>query len=94
MSYRVSVASALNYLRVVFEILSKHKFFVKPSKRTFGAQEVDYLGHIISQEGVRVDNLKIEAMQSWPKPKIVTKLRGFLGLMILLQVCVELWTQA
>jgi hypothetical protein len=81
MSYRAFVASALNHLRIVFEILSEHKFFVKPSKCACGAQEVDYLGHIISQEGVRIDNLKIEAMQSWPKPKIVTELRGFLGLM-------------
>jgi hypothetical protein len=70
----------IDHLRKIFEILSIQKFFVKPSKCIFGALEVDYLGHIISQEGVRVDNRKIEAMQSWPPPKTVTKLRGFLGL--------------
>jgi hypothetical protein len=53
---------------------------VKPSKCTFGAREVDYLEHIISQEGVPVDHRKIEAMQSWPPPKTITELRGFLGL--------------
>jgi hypothetical protein len=53
---------------------------VKPSKCTFGAREVDYLEHIISQEGVPVDHRKIEAMQSWPPPKTITELLGFLGL--------------
>lgn len=70
----------LNHLKVVLKILSKHKFFVKPSKCVFGAREVEYLGHIISHEVVRVDNRKIEAMQCWPKPKTVMELRGFLGL--------------
>jgi hypothetical protein len=68
------------HLRRVFEILQDHQFFVKPSKCIFGAREVDYLGHIISHEGVRVDDRKIEAMQSWPTPKTITELCGFLGL--------------
>lgn len=68
------------HLRIVFQILSERKFFVKLSKCVFGAREVYYLGHIISHERVRVDNRKIEAMQSWPKPKTITELRGFLGL--------------
>jgi hypothetical protein len=68
------------HLKRVIEILSAHKFFVKPSKCIFGAREVDYLGHMISYEGVRVDNRKIDAMQSWPQPKTITELRGFLGL--------------
>jgi hypothetical protein len=68
------------HLRKIFEILSAQQFYVKPSKCTFGAHEVDYLGHIISHEGVRVDNRKIDAMQSWPQPKTITELRGFLGL--------------
>jgi hypothetical protein len=63
-----------------FEILSAQRFYVKPSKCIFGSHEVDYLRHIISQEGVRVDNQKIMAMQSWPPPKTITELRGFLGL--------------
>lgn len=42
--------------------------------------QVDYLGHIISAQGVSVDPSKIEAILAWPEPKSLTSLRGFLGL--------------
>lgn len=41
---------------------------------------MDYLGHVITIEGVRVDPDKIKAMQMWPKLKTITALHGFLRL--------------
>ena len=55
------------------------------SKCTFGKEEVDYLGHIISKEGVKVDPSKIKAITECPKPDNILKLRGFLGLTVYYQ---------
>ena len=43
-------------------------------------EEVEYLGHIISHGGVKVDPNKIKAIKEWTKLVNISKLRGFLGL--------------
>jgi hypothetical protein len=60
--------------------LEEKKFCAKPSKCAFGVQEVEYLGHIVSHEVVKVDHNKIKYMREWPIPKTLKKLKGFLGL--------------
>ncbi|RVW31621.1 Transposon Tf2-11 polyprotein [Vitis vinifera] len=70
----------LNHVRKTLEILKKHSFFVKATKYDFGKQELEYLGHIVTNHGVKVDGKKIEAMIAWPQPTTITELRGFLGL--------------
>lgn len=46
----------------------------------FAEQQVEYLGHVISAEGVPTDPKEISAIADWPTPDNVTKLRSFLGL--------------
>lgn len=49
----------LQHLKTVLEILRKNKLYVKRSKCEIGKKQVEYLGHIISQEGVSADYSKI-----------------------------------
>jgi len=42
--------------------LEEKQLYAKPSKCAFGVQEVEYLGHIVSHEGVKRDPNKIKAM--------------------------------
>jgi len=53
---------------------------VKRSKYTFAKKKGEYLGHMITGEGVSIDPKKIAAMLEWPKLQFVKELRGFLGL--------------
>ncbi|XP_070672221.1 uncharacterized mitochondrial protein AtMg00860-like [Malus domestica] len=78
--YSSSWESHLTHLRVVFQLLKEHTLFVKKSKCAFGQSIVEYLGHILSKDGVAVDPCKLEAIANWPVPTSVKALQGFLGL--------------
>ncbi|KAI0492199.1 hypothetical protein KFK09_026466 [Dendrobium nobile] len=70
----------LEHLRVVLGVLREHQLKANFKKCDFAQAQVEYLGHVISQEGVAADQSKIEAMLAWPQPKTLKGLRGFLGL--------------
>ncbi|XP_059075327.1 uncharacterized protein LOC131875270 [Cryptomeria japonica] len=70
----------LRHLEEVLGIMEDQSLFAKLSKCEFGLREVLYLGHVISADGVKVHEEKIQAIQNWPVPQNITELRGFLGL--------------
>ena len=69
------------HLRVVLKTLRKEQLYAKLSKCEFWMNEVSFLGHIVSKEGIRVDPKKIEVVVEWnPQKKNVTEVRSFLRL--------------
>jgi hypothetical protein len=46
----------------------------------FFKQEVTFLGHMVSENGVKTDPGKVNAVSNWPTPKCAKELRSFLGL--------------
>ncbi|KAJ3684911.1 hypothetical protein LUZ61_014075 [Rhynchospora tenuis] len=78
--YSQSIEDHVKHLAIALQILKDNQLFAKLSKCEIGTNKVEYLGHLISQEGVATDPSKIEAMVNWPIPKSVKQLRGFLGL--------------
>lgn len=78
--YSKTAGEHVNHLRTILQILRDHELYGKLSKCEFLKQEIEYLGHIISKNGIQVNPKKIEAVKNWEIPKNVTQVQSFLGL--------------
>lgn len=78
--YSPSWEEHIEHLISVFSLLRQNSWYVKESKCAFGLEELAYLGHIISTQGIKPDPDKIEAVVNWPVPSTVKQTKVFLGL--------------
>ena len=67
-------------LHQVFSRMKEANLKLSPSKCKLFCHEVEYLGHIVTKDGVATDPRKISAITSWPVPCCVKEVRSFLGL--------------
>ena len=66
--YSPSFLSHLEHLEAVFSSLSHNEVYLRRSKCIFTKQQLNYLGHVVSSQGVAPDPNKIQAMLDWPTP--------------------------
>ncbi|GKB31285.1 putative nucleotidyltransferase, ribonuclease H [Tanacetum coccineum] len=78
-----------NHLRIILELLKKEKLYAKFSKCDFWIHIVQFLGHLIDNQGLHVDPAKIEAVKNWTSPTTPTEIRQFLGLTGYYQIFIE-----
>lgn len=64
----------------VLKLLGEKQLYEKTSKCFFGVKEVEYLGHIVSQEDVKVDSNKIKSIKEWKITTTLKYLCRFIGL--------------
>ncbi|GJU50220.1 hypothetical protein Tco_1219775 [Tanacetum coccineum] len=69
-----------NQQRIILELLRKEKLYAKFSKCDFWINIVQFLGHVIDNQGIHVDPAKIEAVKNWESPTTPTEVHQFLGL--------------
>jgi hypothetical protein len=62
------------HLNSVLQILRLHQLKAKLSKCTFAVPSVEYLGHVLSGNGVATDPSKIQEIISWQAPETVKQL--------------------
>ncbi|XP_048228301.1 uncharacterized protein LOC125369566 [Ricinus communis] len=69
-----------HHLRIVLQTLREKQLYGKFSKCEFWMNNIVFLGHIISAQGVQSDPSKVKAIQEWESPRNISEVRSFLGL--------------
>nr|GFC19654.1 putative reverse transcriptase domain-containing protein [Tanacetum cinerariifolium] len=68
------------HLKAILELVKKEELYAKFSKCEFWIPKVQFLGHVIDNQGIHVDPAKIESVKDWASPKSPTEIHQFLGL--------------
>ena len=71
--------SPIAHVATFFARLRLHNLKMSPNKTRIGAARVDFLGHVIFQDGMRSNDDKIAALARMPMPRDIKQLRSLLG---------------
>jgi hypothetical protein len=75
-----SIPEHLVRLRMLLERLRRANLKLKPSKCHLLRRRVNFVGHVISAGNIATETEKVEQVSAWPRPKDVTEVRSFVGL--------------
>ena len=78
--YSKTKAEHLAHLREVLSILCKNGLYAKLSKCSFLQEETEFLGHVISKNGIHTNAGLVCAIRKWPQPTKQKDIQQFLGL--------------
>jgi biotin operon repressor len=80
---RGSLEDHLEKLEEVLKQLREVGLQVNAEKSTFRALEIEYLGYILTRDGIKPPSNKVQAILAIQPPKGVKQLRHFLGMVVL-----------
>ncbi|XP_029177646.1 uncharacterized protein LOC114945558 [Nylanderia fulva] len=76
----VNVEKHFEILELVLSRLSEYNIRINLEKCTFLKNQISYCGHIIGKDGIKKEKKKMEAVEKLPRPKNVSEVRAFIGL--------------
>jgi hypothetical protein len=79
-TFGATFEETLENLSTIFDRLCAANLKLKPKKCTLFQEQVEFLGHTVSHDGIRCNQDKISAVNNWPRPTTVSDIRSFLGL--------------
>ena len=68
------------HLQLIFERFQKYNIVINPAKCEFGASKLQFLGHLVTPDGVYPLPDRVRVIQEFPVPNSLKKLREFLGI--------------
>lgn len=78
--YSNNVDDHLRDIRQVLTLLRKAGLYCKLSKCSFMQEETEFLGHVISKDGLKTNAGLVKAVREWPTPRNQREIMQFLGL--------------
>ena len=78
--FSTALTEHIDHLCDVLTVLRRDQCYATQKKCAFGVTEVQFLGYIVSSQGLSVDPGKDEAIRTWPIPTTITETRSFHGL--------------
>lgn len=77
--YSDDMSQHQTHVKEVLRRLCKHGLYATPSKCEWHKDEVEYLGYILTTDGLCMDKSKIQTILDWPEPRKVKDVQSFLG---------------
>jgi Reverse transcriptase (RNA-dependent DNA polymerase) len=77
--YSNDTASHKKHVKEVLRRLRKHGLYARTDKCEFHTEWVEYLGYVLSSEGLSMAADKVKVIQDWPEPRKVKDVQSFLG---------------
>ena len=78
--YSKTIDEYMEHLKQVLQVLQEDQLYINLKKCTFSTNKLLFLGFVVGEEGIQVDEDKVSAIRDWPAPKSVTEVRSFHGL--------------
>ena len=67
------------HVRQVLRRLREYGLYAKLEKCSFGQNQVEFLGYVVSSDGIAMDPMKVQAILEWKTPLSVRDVQCFLG---------------
>ena len=77
--YSLRLSEHIEHVREVLKRLRNNHLYAKLEKCEFHTRRVEFLGYVVSNEGIEMDKAKVEAVIGWPEPTTVREVQSFLG---------------
>ena len=78
--YSKTRAEHLKHVRSVLALLRQHGLYAKLSKCSFMQEQTEFLGHVISKDGISTSAGLVKAIREWPRPTCIKHVQQFIGL--------------
>ena len=78
--YSKTAKEHARYLEAVLGRLRDNKLYANGEKSDFAHQEIEFLGHVVTRDGIKLEMKKVKAIQEWKRLSIQKGLRSFFDL--------------